>query len=180
MKYDVQFCFVLFITSFHFVVWLSSDCVKQWTIIGRFPSFPLQHGLTARRACAIQHTVAVPVSNSTFQVWGSNPSQGNFLRCDSEWQLIRSNQSIKLLKKQSLLIDRCRELGEGKKAEKNDLDWDSNPRPGNVELGKRPMSGYCLTQCSNGYSLGSLLFLRQDRHVQRCMRYFRRKLLNTL
>ena len=57
-------------------------CVKQWGIKGRFPSFPLQRGSTACRTCAvIQHTVAVPVPR--FQVWGSNPSQGNFLWCDS-------------------------------------------------------------------------------------------------
>ena len=35
-------------------------------IIGRFPSFPLQH------------TVAVPLQIPRFQVWGSNPSQGHF------------------------------------------------------------------------------------------------------
>ena len=33
--------------------------------------------------------------------------------------------------------------------------------------GKRPMTAYCFTQCSNGSSLGSLLFLRQDDHGQR-------------
>ena len=81
---------------------------------------------------------------------------------------------------------------------KNCLDWDSNPRPGNVEFemelelaqyaelqhtidtqsnprcrgkqGKRPMIAYCFTQCSNGCSLGSLLFKRQDSHGQRCTR----------
>ena len=53
-------------------------CVKPWAIIGRFPSFPLQRGLTACRACAaIQHTVPVPVPLQFlhFQVWGSNPSR---------------------------------------------------------------------------------------------------------
>ena len=34
--------------------------------------------------------------------------------------------------------------------------------------GKRPMIAYCLTQCSNGCSLGSLLFPRQDYLVERC------------
>ena len=54
---------------FHHWTWLSwrgkrklsnehplEHCVKQQAIIGRFPSFPLQHGLTVCRACAvIQH-----------------------------------------------------------------------------------------------------------------------------
>ena len=31
------------------------------------------------------------------------------------------------------------------------------------------MIAYCFTQCSNGSSLGSLLFPRQDNHVQRCI-----------
>ena len=35
--------------------------------------------------------------------------------------------------------------------------------------GKCPVIAYCFTQCSNGCSLGSLLFPRQDNHVQRCM-----------
>ena len=34
--------------------------------------------------------------------------------------------------------------------------------------GKRLLIAYCFTQCSNGCSLGSLLFPRQDNHVQRC------------
>ena len=34
--------------------------------------------------------------------------------------------------------------------------------------GKRPMISCCFTQCSNGCSLGSLLFPRQDHHVWRC------------
>ena len=34
--------------------------------------------------------------------------------------------------------------------------------------GKRPVTAYCLTQCSNGCSLGSLLWPRQDNHVQTC------------
>ena len=34
---------------------------------------------------------------------------------------------------------------------------------------KRPMSAYCFTPCSNGCLLGSLLFPRQDNHVQRWM-----------
>ena len=33
--------------------------------------------------------------------------------------------------------------------------------------GKRSMIAYCLTQCSNGCSLGSLLFPRQNNHVPR-------------
>ena len=69
------------------------------------------------------------------------------------------------------------ESWEREKSEKIALTRDSNPRPGNVELpqyaveekrGKRPMIAYCLTQCSNGCSLGSFLFPRQDHHVQRC------------
>ena len=39
------------------------------------------------------------------------------------------------------------------------------------ERGKVPNDSYCLTQCSNGCSLDSLLFPRQDNHVQRCVRY---------
>ena len=105
------------------------------------------------------------------------------------------NQSIKLFKKYSLLIDRGRKLGEGKKKRKNCLDWGFGPQTwkhgtGTAtvywiaaqsrhavkphcrgEQGKRPMIAYCLTQCSNGSSLGSLLFTRQDNHVQRCTHY---------
>ena len=78
----------------HFWTWLSwrgksklpnedplEHCVKQKATIGRFPSVPLQRGVTACRACAaIQHAVAapVPLHIPRFQVWGSNPSQGNF------------------------------------------------------------------------------------------------------
>ena len=44
-------------------------CVKQWAIIGRFPCFPLQRGLTVCRTCAaIQHTVAVPGLGFKFHV----------------------------------------------------------------------------------------------------------------
>ena len=39
--------------------------------------------------------------------------------------------------------------------------------------GKRPMTAHCLTQCSDGCSLGSLLFLRQDNHIQRCLSWIR-------
>ena len=77
------------------------------------------------------------------------------------------------------------ESWEKEKNRKNCLDWDSNPKPGNVEFavepehtrnttqrcrekqGKRPMIAYWSTQCSNGCSLGSLLFPRQDNHVQK-------------
>ena len=103
------------------------------------------------------------------------------------------NQSIKLFKKYFPLTDRCRKLGKGEKV-KNCLDWGSNLRPGIVEFemelklsqhsklqytfdteskhtigknGEYPMIAYCFTQYSNGCSLGSLLFLRQDNHVQR-------------
>ena len=41
--------------------------------------------------------------------------------------------------------------------------------------GKRPMTARCLTQCSNGCSLGSFLFLRQDNPVQRCTGFLNRR-----
>ena len=37
------------------------------------------------------------------------------------------------------------------------------------KTGRAPYDAYCFTQCSNGCSLGSLLFPRQDHHVQRCI-----------
>ena len=37
------------------------------------------------------------------------------------------------------------------------------------QTGKVPYDAYCLTQCSNGCSLGSFLSPRQTNHVQRCI-----------
>ena len=74
------------------------------------------------------------------------------------------NQSIKLFKKYSPLIDRGRKLGEGKKR-KNCHDWEFEPqtwKPWNL------MWNCHSTRCSNGCSLGSLLFSCQGNHVQRC------------
>ena len=70
---------------------------------------------------------------------------------------------------------------------KSCLDWGSNPRPGKRGIwcgsgtatvccrgntGKAPYDACCLTQCSKGCSLGSLLLPRQQIHVQRCMCIF--------
>ena len=103
--------------------------------------------------------------------------------CDVTPMTTHINQSIKLFKKYSPLIDRCRKLGKGKKAKK--LPWlGFEPQTWKCGIcsgtgtatarcrgkeGKRPMIAYCFTQCSNGYSLGSLLFPRQDNPVQRCI-----------
>ena len=99
-----------------------------------------------------------------------------------QWQLILINQSKKLFKKYSPLIDRCRKLREGKEPKK--LPWMGfepqtwkhgvcsgigtatvrwharhavKPRCRGKER-KRPMIPHCFTQCSNGSSLGSFLF----------------------
>ena len=109
----------------------SEHCVKHQGIIGRFPCFPLQRGLTACRACtAIHHTVAVPVPR--FQVWGSNPSQGvffaffpspNFLQRSINGEYFLNN-----------FLDWLIISYHWSHITKNCLDWGSNPRPGNVEF----------------------------------------------
>ena len=142
---------------------------------------------------AIQHTVAVPVplQISRFQVWGSNPRQDHFFAffllatfCNSQ-----STENIFL----SNFIDWLIWVVISSHITKSCFDWDSNPIPGNVELavelelpwldtqsnhvveetqGKRPMIAYCFTQCSNGCSLSSLLFPRQENHDQRRTKCF--------
>ena len=101
------------------------------------------------------------------------------------WKHGNSYQSInrkKLFKKYSPLGWPLQKVKRRKKAEK--LPWPgfepqtwkcgiwcgtgtATARCGGKE-GKRPMMAYCFTQCSNGCSLGSLLFSRQDDHAQWC------------
>ena len=73
-------------------------------------------------------------SNSTFPGLGFESQSRQLFVMWLQWQLIPINQSIKLFNKYSPLIDRCKKLGEGKKAKKNDLDWDLNPRPGKLDF----------------------------------------------
>ena len=60
-------------------------------------------------------------SNSTFPGLGFESRSRQFFVLWLQRQLISINQSIKLLKKYSPLIGRCRKLGKGKKAKK--LPW---------------------------------------------------------
>ena len=90
-------------------------CVKQWAIIRRFPSFPLQCGLTACRACA----VAVPLQIARFPDLGLESQSKQFFH--ATLMTTHINQLIKLFKKYSPLIDRCRKLREGKNRKK--LPW---------------------------------------------------------
>ena len=111
--------------------------------------------------------------------------------CDGTPMTTHIHQSKKLFKKYSPLIDRRTKLGEGKKAKNlprlglEPQTWKHGsgtatvcwivaharyavtPRCGG-NAGKTPYDAYCFTQCSNGSSLGSFLFPRQDNHVQRC------------
>ena len=107
--------------------------VKQWVIIGHFPCFPLQRGLDCGSSVCC-HTVAVPVPHqiSTFPGLGFESQSRQFV-CGVTPMTTHINQSIKLFKKYSPLIDRCWKLREEKKRKK-DLDWDSKSRPGNMEL----------------------------------------------
>ena len=77
-------------------------------------------------------TSSSSTANSTFfHVWGSNPSQGNIL-----WYVSNDNsyQSIGEVVQKIFSIDwPLQKVGRRKKKRKNCLDWDSNPRPGNVE-----------------------------------------------
>ena len=77
--------------------------------------------------------VRIPVKAvSCFQVWGSNPSQGSFLWCDSN---DNSYSSIdKVVQTNILHWLTVAESWEKKKIEKMIFTGDSNPRPGNVEL----------------------------------------------
>ena len=105
--------------------------------------------------------------------------------CDVTPMTTHNNQSIKLLKKFSIDWP-LQKVERERKNRKNGLDWDSNPRPGNVgfeggigtatvcwtaaytrhavkpccrgKQGKRPMTAHCFTQCSSGCPLDSLLF----------------------
>ena len=91
-----------------------------------------------------------------------------------QWQLIlinqSINQSIKLFKKYSPLIDRGRKLREWKKSEKIALTGIRTPdlETHGIWSGIGTATAYCLTQCSNGRLLGTFLFSRQDNHVQKC------------
>ena len=102
--------------------------------------------------------VRTPVkATPCFQVWGPNPSQGNFMFPGLGFepqsrQLHVSRSGVRIPDKATS----CFQVGG------------SNPRPGNVDQGKRPMIAHCFTQWSNGCSLDSLLIPRQDNHVQRC------------
>ena len=191
-------------TMLHLWTWLSwrrksklpkEHCVNQQAVMGSFPCFSPQRGAwfdSVSSVCAaIQRTAAVPVPHQIlrFQVWGSNPSQGNFFVMWLQWQLILINRwnFWKIFS-----IDWPLQKVERRKKSENialtgvwtpDLDtwnWNchsmltcstrstrSQPRCGGKQ-GKRPMIACCLTQCSNGSLLGSLLFPRQDNHVQRC------------
>ena len=133
--------------------------VKQQAIMWRFPCLLLQRGLTACRACAvIQHAVPVPIPR--FQVWGWNLSQGIFFGFFPSPNFLQ--RSI-----------------NGEYLSNNLIDWLIDTSCHWSHITKMILTGIrtphletwnCLTQCSNGCSLGSLLFPRQDNHVQRCAR----------
>ena len=93
------------------------------------------------------------------------------------------DQSIKLLRKMFFVGLTVAESWGKEKSGKHCLVWGSNPRPGKTwnwnchstlwrKRGKAPYDAYCLTQCSNGCSLGSFLFPRQENFVQKCVSNF--------
>ena len=152
----------------------------------------MQPGLTACRACvAIQHTVAVPVPHQIprFQVWGLNPSQDLFLvfpffqlsATVNQWRVFLNNfidwliwvvipshiTKLFRLRFEPQTWKRGIWRGSGTAT----VCWfAAHARHARCrgKQGKRPMTAYFFTQCSNGCSLGSLLCLGQDNHVQRC------------
>ena len=116
-------------------------CVKQWAIIGRFPRFPSTaycgSSTSPSNSTFSKSGVRIPVKAiPCFQVGGSNPSQGNLFVMWLQWQLISINQSInrKSYSENILHWLTVAESWEKEKSRKNCLDWDSNPRAGNVEL----------------------------------------------
>ena len=66
------------------------------------------------------------------------------------------------------------------------IDWSHTTKtlpwlgfePQTWKRGTRTATAYCSTQSSNGCSLGSLLFLRQDNHVQGCTCFRPERLTN--
>ena len=81
---------------------------------------------------------ASSTTHSTFPGLGFEPQSRHFFVMWLQWQLISINQWIKLFKTYSPLIDRCRKLGEGKKAKKL-------PR-----LGFGPQTWKCEIGCGTG------------------------------
>ena len=111
--------------------------------------------------------------------------------CDVTPMAIHTNQSIKTLKKIFSIDWPLQKVGKRKKPKKwsrlgfEPQTWRRRTVTATVcwitahvrhavkpccrqKQGKRSMIAYCFTQCSNGCSLGSLLFPGQDNHVQRC------------
>ena len=118
------------------------------------------------RACAaLQHTVAVPIPR--FQVWGSR-SQSWHSPCFVKWLGMKTllnqsiNQTIEKVIRKNILhrLTVAKSWKKEKKAEKKCLDWDSNPRPGNVEQVKRPMMPIALHSVPMGWNVdGNFFFL---------------------
>ena len=125
-------------------------CVKQQAVIGRFPSFPQQHAVP----------VLVPLQIPHFQVWGSNPSQGNstfpglgFESQSRQFHVSRSGVRIPVkaifslfsFSQLSATVNQWRIFfrklyqlvnmsDHWSHIRKNCQVWDSNSRPGNVEF----------------------------------------------
>ena len=152
----------------------------KWTPIGTLCE---TMGFIVRFPCLPpQRAVAVPVLLKTqcFQVWGSNPSQGNF----SLFSLLSTFCDVQSM--ENIFIDWLKWIVIGVTSQKIamtgvrtpdletwNLRWKWNTRSTRSETtlwkktGKAPNDAHYFTQCSNGCSLGSFLFPRQDNHVQR-------------
>ena len=166
-----------------FWTWLS------WRGKSKLPNEPPIGTLCEAKGCAS----ASSTSNSMFPGLGFE-SQSRQLFCMwLQWQLILINQSIdqsiRLFKKHSPLIDRGRKLEEGKKPKKwfltgirtPDLEtwnWNCHSTLNCSTHSTRSQTTLWRTnresalwlpialQCSNGCALGSLLFPRQQIHGQ--------------
>ena len=119
--------------------------------------------------------VPVPLQIPRFQVWGSNPSHGNFFAFFPSPNFLQWSIQWRIFVWRTFSID-WYELSLESHHKK--LPWlgfepqtwkrgTATARCRGKE-GKRSMTAYCSTQCSNGWSLGSFLLRLQDNHVQRC------------
>ena len=212
IHFNFDFCFCQFASQFTIIKFHFEDfflirnlCENFCLLIAKWPYTFGHDDLEGKRASCLMNTHCNTVWNNrhhrALSLWqfqfhfkihlsrSGVPVPVKAIFCDVTPMTTHFNQSIKLFKKYSPLIDRWRKLRRGKKPKKwfwlgfrtPDLEtwglkgnWNchgvvdcSAPRCRGKEE-KRPLTTHCFTQCYNGCSLGSLLFPRQDNHVQKC------------
>ena len=137
-----------------------------------------------RPCAAMQHTW-----HFHFHVWGSNPSQDHFFACFPSPTFLQQPINGEYFSEElcRLINTSCHSESHHKRLPWLGFEpqtWKRGTGCATVcciaaharhtvkplcegREGKRLMTAYCFTQCSNEYSLSSLLFPRQDNHVQR-------------